>query len=171
MSLSDLPFGWLDPKEAAVLSDLASGLTVLELGAYMGRSTVALAASASLVVSVDRHQGVVGHNATGRDSLPEYLAHVRDLPNVVVVIGGFDLIVPLLGRHFDLVFVDGDHDASSVASDALHARNHVRPGGWVCFHDWDMESVRAGASSSPWFVTPDRVVGSLAVFRMVGGYQ
>ena len=91
---SDLPAGWLTPAEADELRRLAAGRTVLELGAWKGRSTVVLAEVASYVVSVDRHRGIPGHG----ESLDEYLANVRDLANVAVVIAGFADIVPHLAR-------------------------------------------------------------------------
>src|SRR4029077_11328726 len=52
-----LPEGWLTSAEAAALAEIAAGKTVLEIGAWLGRSTVALARSARLVVSVDHHHG------------------------------------------------------------------------------------------------------------------
>lgn len=158
--MSALPDGWLPDREAEQLQRLASGRVVLELGAWKGRSTVAMSRTATYVVSVDRHQGIAGRDD---DSLGEYLDAVRALPNVAVVVASFQEFVPLLGRVFDLVFVDGDHDTDSVQRDTRLARDHLRPGGTIAFHDWDFASVRAGAGRER-LRNPVGLVGSLAWF-------
>lgn len=158
----NLPDGWLPENEAAELQRLAKGKTVLELGAWKGRSTVALSQVARYVVSVDRHQGI--EEVGGEDSLPDYLAAVRSLPNVAIVVADFSGFCPLLCDYFDLVFIDGDHDEGSVARDTVTALEHVTLEGMLAFHDWDFDSVRAGAASIIGLRSPERVVGSLASF-------
>jgi SAM-dependent methyltransferase len=154
-----LPDGWLPDNEVRELQRLAKGKTVLELGAWKGRSTVALAEVAKYVVSVDRHQGIPGHGL----SLQEYLRVARDLPNVAIVIADFSSFCPLLCDYFDLVFIDGDHDADSVARDTHTALEHSTLSGDLAFHDWDMDSVREGVGRVLQR-SPDRLVGSLASF-------
>ena len=157
----NLPEGWLEEGEAAELQRLAAGKTVLELGAWKGRSTVALASVASYVVSVDYHRGIV--DRPGVDSLPDYLASVRGLDNVAIVIAPFERVVPLFDSFFDFCFIDGSHDEDSVYRDTTLAREHVV--GPVALHDWDLEGVRDGAQramSRP----PDRLVDNyLAVYE------
>jgi SAM-dependent methyltransferase len=159
------PPGWLPDNELRELQRLANGKTVLELGAWKGRSTVALSEVASYVVSVDRHQGI--EEAGGEDSLPDYLTSVRQLDNVAVVVADFELFVPLLGCDFDLVFVDGDHDTHAVARDTQTALEHVRSTGMLAFHDWDFDSVQEGIRSVLGDRQPIHVVGSLAAFTVL----
>lgn len=154
-----LPDGWLWDEEAAELARLAEGRTILELGAWKGRSTTALASTARYVVSVDRHRGIPD---VGNDSLSEYIANVRSLPNVAMVVASFEEFVPLLG-HFDLVYVDGEHTAEAVARDVRLAV--ARDPEVIAFHDWDLETVRQGA----WEILdwpPASLIGSVAVYRM-----
>lgn len=155
----DLPSGWLTDAEADELRRVASDRTVLELGAWKGRSTVALAETARFVVSVDNHRGIPWKG--GEDTLPDYLAAVRALPNVAVVVGDFETVVPLLGS-FDLVFVDGFHGANDVERDAHLARDHAVE--MVVFHDWDYEPVRRGAHRALGYRDPDKTVETLAAF-------
>lgn len=156
-----VPHGWLSDQEARELQSLAAGKTVLELGAWKGRSTVALAAVAEYVVSVDRHQGIV--EMGDEDSLPDYLDAVRGLGNVAIVVADFDRMVPLLAD-FDVVYVDGNHDDVSAERDARMALMHLSDGGVVAFHDWDIETVREGVTRA-YRRTPDRVQGSIAQYR------
>ena len=151
-----LPPGWLTDPEAGELRRLAAGRTVLELGAWKGRSTVVLAAVAEHVVSVDRHQGIPGHG----ESLSEYLANVRELLNVTVVIGAFAQIVPHL-HGFDLVYIDGDHDQQSVTGDTMLAR--LTGAAVIAYHDWDIDDVRIAATAAHGR-GPDGLVGSVASY-------
>lgn len=153
--MTELPEGWLTEREAAELRRLAQDRTVLELGAWKGRSTVVLAEVARYVVSVDRHQGI--NEDHPEDSLPEYLGAVRGLQNVGIVIAEFRLFTPWL-RAFDMVYVDGDHEFLSVEADALTARALATQ--VVAFHDWDFDPVRTAASGV--FGEPMGVVGSVA---------
>lgn len=55
-SFVDIP-GLLYEHEGYILQELASGRNVLEIGAYMGRSSIALAYSANRVTSVEHFNG------------------------------------------------------------------------------------------------------------------
>lgn len=158
----NLPPGWLPTDEVRELQRLTRKMSVLELGAWKGRSTVAMSHVARYVVSVDRHEGIA--EVGGADSLPDYLDAVRGLPNVAIVVAAFDSFCPFLDVFFDVVFVDGDHDEVSVARDTQTALEHVRVGGTLVFHDWDMADVRAGVRSVLGSRDPRALVGSLASF-------
>ena len=157
--MTDLPSGWLSSADIAELSRLAEGRTVLELGAWRGRSTVVLSQVAEYVISVDRHEGITGTDES--DSLPDYLAAVRGLPNVAIVVAHFDRFVPFI-NHVDLVFIDGDHDYASVEQDivlALKTEPEV-----VALHDWDFVEVRDAAAVF-FGPRPDGLGGSVASFN------
>ncbi len=129
--------GWLSPREGEALQSLVTGLRVLELGAYMGRSTVCLAQAAKLVVSVDWHKG---DNDVGPvDTLGSFFSAiawhgVRD--KVIPIVGDIALVGPLLADGtFDLAFIDDDHHEGVIRSTRL-AQRVVRPGGIIVWHDW-----------------------------------
>jgi predicted O-methyltransferase YrrM len=157
-----LPDGWLSPVEIKELQRLAKDRTVLELGAWKGRSTVVMAEVATFVVSVDRHQGIPERE--GVESLPDYLENVRGLENVAIVIAQFDRIVPLFDSFFDFCFVDGSHDEQSVYQDAMMAMEHMGGYGVIAFHDWDLDSVKKGVLRAM-CRQPDALVDSVASFE------
>jgi Methyltransferase domain len=146
--------GWLSEPEGAKLAALASGKLVLELGAYKGRSTVAMAATARLIVSCDSHSG---DSFTGAaQTAGEFLGNTRHLSNVIPVVGRFENILPLLQPVFGLVFIDGSHTRRDVIRDTKHAmgcldRNH----GILAYHDWNMRAVRSGALSAGFVLDDD----------------
>jgi predicted O-methyltransferase YrrM len=160
-----LPDGWLAADEAHELQRLTKGKTVLELGAWKGRSTVTIARVAKYVVSVDRHQGI--EEEGGSDSLPDYLDAVRPLANVAIVVADFSRFCPLLCDYFDVVFIDGDHDEEAVARDTQTALEHVTSAGMLAFHDWDFDAVRDGVTSILGLRSPHRVVGSVASYYAI----
>lgn len=147
--------GWLSFREGEQLRKLAAGKDVLELGSWKGRSTVALAGVARSVVAVD---SFAGDEHTGpADTHLEFLqnlvaAGVRD--RVEVWMGRIeDFADHLPSASFDLVFIDGTHTAEAVERDTKLALRCVRPGGFVAWHDWNYESVRAGAVAAGFMAT------------------
>ncbi len=118
--------GWLSYREGRALWDRARGRRVLELGRAHGRSTVALAQSAGALVSVDAEDPGPARGWLERFGLAgrAELIHAR-----------FADAVPALGR-FDVVFVDGEHDAASVRADVELALATLTPGGVLACHDY-----------------------------------
>jgi SAM-dependent methyltransferase len=133
----------LSPAELERLSALARGRVVLELGSCYGASTVALARSARQVHAVDWHRGDA--QSGWFESLGPYLANlerqaVRE--RVVTHIGRFDEVLPILRpASFDLVFLDGCHDAEHVRRDVQLATPLLAPDGLLAFHDYGRYSV------------------------------
>lgn len=132
---ADLPPGWLSDAEADALADLARATVVLEVGAWLGRSTVAMARTAKLVISVDHHRGSTEHQAqaaerytpglhdaaTGEDStLRRFMANIKELDNIVPVIAPFEQCAPYIGG-CGMAFIDGQHDHESVYRNAQDA--------------------------------------------------
>ena len=113
-----LPPGWLTQPEAEVLERLARGRTVLEIGSFRGRSTVAMARVAKRVFALDWFRG--DKNCGSAFTLPAFLDalayhHVED--KVVILAGRVEELAPYLVGPFDMVYVDGAHDEESVERD------------------------------------------------------
>jgi len=175
-----LPEGWLTPEEAKELERLATDQVVLEIGAWLGLSTVTMARVARHVVSVDHHRGSSEHQQGGAcfdehlvdeesriDTWPQFWTNIRTngvRDRVTPIIATTEQIGPLLrSSSFDLVFVDGAHETSAVARDGELAFRVVRPTGAVAFHDFNLPSVQF-AIEMLHLAWPAVLVGSLAVF-------
>jgi predicted O-methyltransferase YrrM len=150
--------------QARVLADLAAGKVILEIGAFLGGSTIVLASVARQVWSVDTH--MLGQFTTskalppilgGGTGDPDTLARFRDnlkrygvAERVVILVGYSADVLPLLrDGSFDAAFVDGGHDEANVRADAREALRLVRTGGPICFHDVEMPSVAAALADLP----------------------
>lgn len=169
--------------ECERLAELAREATVLEIGAYFGRSTIAMASSASVVHSIDPHRGGPPESP---DTLAPFLqnltAHeVRD--RVVVHVGPSAEIVSLFKPEcFDMAFVDAMHQRPDVDIDLTLAARCVRVGGSLALHDYGRDGVYVGEDWHPFGVTEavgefvaltgcsaPEVVDSLAILRVPSG--
>jgi predicted O-methyltransferase YrrM len=157
--------GWLSEAEGEQLQRLAAGKRVLELGTFYGRSCIAMASVAELVVTVDTH---CGEFDAGRIfSLAPFMANLRKHQV-------YGKVMPIVGRHeylslfiqpgaFDLVFIDGDHNFAGVERDTRFALDAVAVGGVIAWHDYDYPKYPAvrRAISELW-LDPVRVIDTLA---------
>lgn len=133
----DLPLGWLSETEAAWLAEQATGKEVLEIGTYLGRSTVAMARTAAAVVTVDHHAGPPQDSA-GATTL-RFIENVNRFAvseTVIPIVAGFERVHRYLQPVFEMAFIDGAHDGISVLRDAKAAHGLCRPGASLCFHDY-----------------------------------
>ena len=142
--------GWLTRREYECLIQHAEGVPmVLEIGSFAGRSTVALARAANLVVSVDHHRGDAGTGPA--DTYEEFLGNLRRFGvrrKVLPLRGDIRQIADVLPSHrFGMVFIDGAHDEASVTHDLGVALRCVSPGGLIALHDSHYPSVQVAMNT------------------------
>ncbi len=128
--------GWLSVNEAKTLAELAMDKTVLEIGSFEGRSTIAMAQTAKMVHSVDWHQGDSGTGAA--DTLTAMWANIKRYgvrDRVILHVGISQDVIPALAGPFDLIFIDGAHDAESVGRDTALALSKATAGTIIAWHD------------------------------------
>jgi SAM-dependent methyltransferase len=116
--------GWLFDNEFRMLSELARGKSVLEIGCFQGRSTVALAETAAHVFSVDYFHGDDYTASVGHIDSPEVRKKVMRAwvdntepfeEKCSLLMGDMHNILPLLRpQDFELIFYDADHTAEAV---------------------------------------------------------
>jgi predicted O-methyltransferase YrrM len=125
---------------------------IVEIGAYQGRSTRALAdATPGVVYAIDNWRGVPSRPGVSGASIRRACRrHLRDLLETKVHVVEHDsqcgLPAALRGVSVDMLWIDGDHDYESVASDLRTFAPLVRTGGQICGHDynvWHPDVVRA----------------------------
>jgi predicted O-methyltransferase YrrM len=183
---------------AAVEAAGGSGLPVLEVGTYCGRSTILLADAArragTVVVTVDHHRGSEEQQpgweyhdaslvdpATGLiDTVPHFrrTLHAAGLEeHVVAVVGRSPQVAALWTQPFSLVFIDGGHTDEHAAADYEGWAPRVAPGGVLAIHDVFPDPADGGqapyriyrrALESGGFVE-ESVTRSLRVLRCVTG--
>jgi hypothetical protein len=160
--------GFMPDDEGLALAAVAERSTALgfssivEVGAYCGRSTlyiasgiaraVNLGAAAAVIFSVDHHRGSEENQAgwehhddalvdreTGRmDTLPLWrraleAAGAEDL--AVAVVGDSPAIAARWNVAAGLVFIDGGHGEAAARADYYGWAPRVAEGGWLAIHD------------------------------------
>lgn len=137
--------GWLYPEEADWLYEqvkaLPDGAIIVEIGAWMGRSTCALAVActgtANRVFTIDTFKGSREHQPVPPNLRQQLEANLERLgvAKYVTVIQDKSLAVARDWKwsepYIDLVFLDGNHD--DTAADIRAWRPHVR--GIFAVHD------------------------------------
>jgi predicted O-methyltransferase YrrM len=184
--------------DAAVRAGRASAgtATVLEIGAWCGKSTVYLGAAAEItaavVFSLDHHHGSEENQAgwdhhddnvvdttTGRiDTLPFWRRTVDDAGlagSVVGLVGDSPTVASRWTTPLDLCFIDGGHGSEPAWADFNGWAPHVPIGRWLAIHDVFPDpadggrppyELWTGALRSGQF-TEDGACGSLRVLRRV----
>jgi predicted O-methyltransferase YrrM len=172
--LEEIP-GWLTPAEAAALSWLANGRLVLEVGAFCGRSTVALASSAAHVHSVDPFDG--RGTPYPQDTLPQFLFHLarhkalrKSSYSQSTVEEWAGTLDPDQPPWIELAFIDAEHTLPATLSNLEIVQRVLVPGGVVAVHDYDHSDYPAvkEACLSVFHRPPDKIVDSLAVYLHEG---
>lgn len=174
--------GWLSAREAARLYALARSLPApflaVELGAYKGKSTIALAAGirdreevadgVPVLLSVDLWQ------VDGASILPSHIAAVQRAGLSAWVerrrldtAEAASRLRHEFGRGFGvgLLFIDADHSYEGVRRDFESWSPLVRPGGIVAFHDDFAPGVSQVLRELPGWYEPVERADTLAVFR------
>jgi predicted O-methyltransferase YrrM len=136
--------------------DVAVDGPLLEVGSYLGKSTLYLAAAArarkGVVVTVDHHRGSEEHqpgweyhdpslvdDVTGRiDTLPGFrrtIASAGAEDVVVAIVARGETLAGLWDRPLAFVFLDGSHTDESAQRDYECWAPHVASGGTLAIHD------------------------------------
>ncbi len=169
-----LPSGWCCQENLDMFARLCDADTkvVIELGSWMGRSTMAIAGAApsATLLCVDHWKGSTEHHIREewREKLPvlyeTFLVHLwehraRVVPVRNTTLAGMEEI-HAAGIVPDVVYVDASHDARSVDADV---RTAIRlfPKAAICGDDWTHATVCEGVCSaivdSPYTLHHDRV--------------
>lgn len=143
--------GWINPEDLEWLARQAeTHQAIIEVGCWLGRSTLALADNTSgFVIPIDHWKGSEEHQSSmiGKQEdwlYAEFLKNVnRELGHKIRPLRMSSLgaakylsdmaVMGFENLKFDMVFIDASHDYESVKSDILAWRTLVR--GLLCGHD------------------------------------
>ena len=152
--------GFMPPEEgralyAAALDGARIG-PLVEIGTYLGRSAILLAAAARArgrkLVTVDHHRGSEEHQSGWEyhdpqlvdpesgliDTLPgarRNLARAGVEADVVLIVGRSPEVAALWSTPLGLVFIDGGHTDEAAQADYAGWAPLVAPGGLLAIHD------------------------------------
>lgn len=163
--------GWLTLEEGAWLAEQANSRRVIvEIGSCYGRSTRAMADNTEGVVyAVDDWKGPRdnGRLKVTNDPKAGFLTNCKDLIDA-------GKVVPVTADHGDfarldelpdpdMVFIDGDHSAEAVSRDISYWQGRLQPGGLLCGHDFDWNTVSETVTQL--LPEAEKAAGALWVYR------
>lgn len=149
----------LTMAESDELRRLANGADVLEIGSAFGYSAIVMALAGASVISVDPHVWL--------ESWPVMLANVEAYAvadRVLMWRMDSQTAMPTLGPAFDVVWIDGDHEAAAVTHDVEWARKLLRPTGTLICHDYGEETCPGVRAALDAWKPPPRLVDTMAVY-------
>ena len=151
--------GWLHKNEGRLLWETCeraigrkiTAPTIVEIGAYKGRSTTLLgqyAQGADLIVVEpfwygEGQPGLDGRQEHGwkytehefqADTYASYITNMSGLSHMLIVEPSSR--VDFSKYNIDMAFIDGDHTEGGVLMDCYKIMPRVRVGGMVAFHDY-----------------------------------
>jgi predicted O-methyltransferase YrrM len=152
----------LTESETLELQRLAIGRKLaLEIGSAYGYSTIALAQTGIELMAVDPHRA---HNSL--QTIQQNLRAYGVDQQVTIIVGwSQEILSTLPKRHFDLIFVDGDHSPEGVRHDIRWARELVTDGGVIVCHDYGEQTCPGVQIALDEWRTPDYLVDTLAVYK------
>ena len=142
--------GWFTPSDASlykyVANKLPDGFSMLEVGAYKGRSTMCMIEclkKEGKKASIDVVDNFSGDQHIGyKDSYPDFKKNVDWDYIRQVYIGNSPFVSHNVNRSYDFIFIDASHDYESVKNDILTWNEHLNPNGLIAGHDYQWSSVR-----------------------------
>lgn len=140
----NLPPGYLSAEEADFLAEWATDKVVLEIGSFLGRSTVAMARTAKHVIAVDKWDWPVNFDLPG-GPLAKFRTHlfeygVADKVSILITDSNNFHKYFTIGS-FDRCFIDGDHELPTVANDLAVAEANGLQCSDIVFDDAMMPAV------------------------------
>ena len=126
-----------------------SKMRMIEIGSYVGESTLMFAKNFKEVVSVDPYINDYDLSDLACSYAPfdvvyaEFLKNTLPLPNVKSIRDTSTNAFPILNQQqWDMVYIDGLHTVDGVYYDITHYKTIIKPGGFVCGHDYGWGNIR-----------------------------
>ncbi|MCE9662539.1 class I SAM-dependent methyltransferase [Halomonas sp. M5N1S17] len=135
--------GFLKPEEGIVLYDEALSLprqsTVVEIGAYCGRSSCFLAAAlrenGGKLYSIDTFEND-SMSEGKRSTYEEFKNNTKPFDDIIVPVRSSSVnALGFIQEQIDMLFIDGDHSLRGCAEDLGNYYRKIKKEGVVCFHD------------------------------------
>lgn len=135
---------------------------VLEIGSAYGYSAVCMALAGGHVTAIDPHTWLDSH-----DAMVANLAAYGVTEQVEIYRGYSHDVLPVLasaGIRFDLVWIDGDHEAPTVTHDVQWALQLLKSTGTLACHDYDEVTCPGVRQALDAWKSPAKLVDTLAVY-------
>jgi predicted O-methyltransferase YrrM len=126
-----------------------SEMRMIEIGSYVGESTLMFADRFKEVVSVDPYindydlEDDACHHAPFDKVYEQFIRNTLEIPNIKSIRETSKNAFSILkDQQWDIVYIDGLHTLEGVWYDIEHYKTLIKPGGFICGHDYGWGNVR-----------------------------
>lgn len=126
-----------------------SEMRIIEIGSYVGESTMIFAEHFKEVVSVDPYindydlDDAACHHAPFDKVYEQFIRNTLSIPNIKSIKETSKNAFSILkDQQWDMVYIDGLHTFEGISYDIEHYKSIIKPGGFVCGHDYGWGNVR-----------------------------
>jgi len=149
--------GWMSEEELDFLETKAKEMdSIVELGSYLGRSTVALANGCDgMVWAIDSWEGSKGLVMDGTE-YKQFRENTKCYVNIGTIVGDSLEQGSKWKGKADMVFIDADHTYEAVKADIKMWKPKAKK--LICGHDYDIASVKKAVDE---LLEIDGVIGSI----------
>jgi predicted O-methyltransferase YrrM len=126
-----------------------SEMRIIEIGSYVGESTMIFADRFKEVVSVDPYINDYDLEDAACSFAPfdkvyeQFVRNTLSIPNIKSIRETSENAFSILkDQQWDMVYIDGLHTLEGVSYDIEHYKTIIKPGGFVCGHDYGWGNVR-----------------------------
>lgn len=165
---------WMRPQEQQeglldLIKDMGdnSDKTMIEIGSFVGESTVLFAQSFKKVIAIDPFlpdydpADTTSHMFDFNNVYQTYLQRTGAYQNIETIVSTSDAAVDFLkGPKYDFVYIDGLHTYEGVRNDIINYLPLVKDGGAIGGHDYTTEQehlVGVFKAVNELFGAPDKV--------------
>jgi len=126
-----------------------SEMNIIEIGSYVGESTLIFAKNFKEVISVDPYVNDYDPSDMACSYAPfdkvyqQFLKNTLSIPNIKSIRDTSENAFSVLSnKQWDMVYIDGIHIVDGVYYDITHYKSIIKPGGFVCGHDYGWGNVQ-----------------------------
>jgi predicted O-methyltransferase YrrM len=126
-----------------------SEMRIIEIGSYVGESTVIFADRFKEVISVDPYindydlADAACSFASFDKVYEQFIKNTLSIPNIKSIKETSQNAFSILKeQEWDMVYIDGLHTFQGVSFDIKNYKTIIKPGGFICGHDYGWDGVR-----------------------------
>jgi predicted O-methyltransferase YrrM len=134
---------WINTKRPT------SEMRIIEIGSYVGESTMIFAEHFKEVISVDPYINDYDLADDACNYAPfdkvyeQFIRNTLSVPNIKSIKETSQNAFSILkDQQWDMVYIDGLHTYEGVSFDIEHYKILIKPGGFICGHDYGWGNVR-----------------------------
>ena len=126
-----------------------SEMLMIEIGSYVGESTLMFAEHFKEVISIDPYINDYDladdacHHAPFDKVYEQFIRNTLSVPNIKSIKETSQNAFSILkDQKWDMVYIDGLHTLEGAWYDIEHYKTLIKPGGFICGHDYGWGNVR-----------------------------